>query len=334
MSIENTKNQLNVLLVGCGNIAGNFDHYNQNDMPLTHAGAFSKNKRFKLLGCVDPDEVKLNFFKQGWKIGYGFNDISECIEHSVSFDVISICTPTEIHLRNIELAIQCAPKLIFCEKPITNDLSQTVTITESCNRKKILFCVNYNRRWDEEITQLKKNLESQKFGKLRTVFGVYNKGLLNNGSHMVDLLNYLMGPLNVLYAGHPVFDYSEDNPSIPFILESSKKVPINISCGCASDYSLFELHFIFENCILRMENGGENWVFRSVTESTSFRGYRVPSEAQSYLGSYKKCMTNAVENIAQAIDTKATLLSDAKSAQETQLICEKIIARLPHYKNF
>lgn len=317
--------------MGCGNIAGKFDHYNQIGPPLTHAGAFSENSRFKLLGCVDPDEDKRKSFKLRWKIDYDFEDISECIEHSERFDVISICSPTETHLRNIELAIQCVPKLIFCEKPITNSLSQSESITETCNQKKILFCVNYTRRWDDQVIQLKTDLGSMEYGELRTVFGVYNKGLLNNGSHIIDLLNYLMGPLNVVYTGSPVFDFGKNDPSIPFIVESSKKVPIHISCGCASDYSLFELHFIFENCILRMISGGENWVFCNVIESKSFEGYRVPGKEKHYLGSYKNCMTNAVENIAQAIDTKATLFSNDKSALETQLICEKIKARSSYY---
>ena len=45
-----------VLIVGCGNIAGGFDHEQPGtDTPFTHAGAYCRHGGFALAACVEPD---------------------------------------------------------------------------------------------------------------------------------------------------------------------------------------------------------------------------------------------------------------------------------------
>ena len=90
-----------------------------------------------------------------------------------------------------------APKLIFCEKPISNSLEEVIKINSACKELGILLAVNYTRRWDEDIIRLKSEIDSNSRGSIRSVVTYYNKGILNNGSHILDFLNFLIGDIKV-----------------------------------------------------------------------------------------------------------------------------------------
>lgn len=58
----------NVLVIGTGNIAGDFDAGAAADaLPLTHAGAFRRDGRFRLRACVDPDARRRSGFAAHWQ---------------------------------------------------------------------------------------------------------------------------------------------------------------------------------------------------------------------------------------------------------------------------
>ena len=56
---------LDVLIIGCGNIAGGFDATRRGtDTPFSHAGAYVAQGDFALRCCVDPDEVRRAAFQR------------------------------------------------------------------------------------------------------------------------------------------------------------------------------------------------------------------------------------------------------------------------------
>ena len=85
----------------------------------------------------------------------------------------------------------------------------------------------------------------KKFGELKSITAVYNKGLKNNGSHLIDLLAFLVGKLKFEARGKPIFDFNIKDPSYPFLL-SSGKISIAANIGDSRDYYIFYLKFIFE----------------------------------------------------------------------------------------
>ena len=59
-----------VLIVGCGNIAGGFDAGRGADTPpFTHAGAFAQHPDFAVAACVDPDDAQRAAFAERWQVG-------------------------------------------------------------------------------------------------------------------------------------------------------------------------------------------------------------------------------------------------------------------------
>jgi predicted dehydrogenase len=316
---------LDVLIVGCGNIAGKFDEGSSfNDLPLTHAGAFSKDSRYNISTCIDPDFNKRSAFAKRWSVSNHVECIDELSSFSGSFDVISICSPTGCHGADMDTSLSLKPKLIFCEKPVTISIVETAKLISECDKQKVFCAVNYSRRWDPDIHRLKEDIRLGLRGQLRSVVGVYNKGLLNNGSHMLDLLILLLGPLGIVYVGRPSYDWFPEDPSIPVWLETESNIPINISCGNANDFSFFEVQFVFDSGVLVMEDGGMFWRERKIIKSSTFEGYHNLDVGVFKEGAYKNSMTQALDNIWNVIVNGTELMSDGSSALQTQALCEKI----------
>ena len=322
---HNELEPLTVLIVGCGNIAGGFDKGRKlADFPYTHAGAYVRDNRFKMVACIEPAEARRIEFMKEWDIQLGLSSIDEMLNLDYQFDVISICSPTTYHAHDIEIALQLNPKLIFCEKPITTSLLDTERLVQVCKTANVMMAVNHTRRWDPSVSQLQADILSGRRGELRSIVGIYNKGILNNGSHMLDLLYFLVGPVSVINVGKPVSDYLPNDPTIPVWLENEQGIPIHLACANAEDYADFELQLIFSLGVLTMEEGGLYWRERRAVQSTTFKGYRKLDDGKRYAGEYPHAMIKAIDNIYRAISRDDILVSSGESALLAQRMCEKI----------
>jgi len=319
---------LPVLIVGCGNIAGQFDHNRSASVaPYTHAGAYTRDGRFNLSGCVEPDAARRAAFMAAWGVPIGFGSIEEAMNSGHRFDVISICSPTTCHEHDLEIAVRLKPKLIFCEKPLTTSVVASQRLIEECGKGNILLAVNYSRRFDPDVLKLKVDIRQGRWGRVRSIIGCYNKGILNNGSHMLDLLSLLVGPLKIVEVGKPIYDFFPGDPAIPVWLEGADALPIHIVCGHAEDYAIFEIQLLFSQGALSMEEGGLFWRERRVVDSATFKGYRVLDGGMRRPGQYPQSMLKAVANIHEAITDNKPLASTGDSALVAQRLCEQISQR-------
>ena len=324
---------LKVLIIGCGNIAGGFDTENSaGSAARTHAGAYAGHGSFSVTACVEPDTKKRQAFIKRWDVADGYASLEQLLAHqqatnSAGFDVISICSPTALHYEHALLALRLTPKLIFCEKPVCGDVMQTQSLAQRCSDQGVLLAVNHNRRWDTRVTRLRDQLSAGHWGAVRSVTGQYNKGVLNNGSHMLDLLHDLFGTLTLIDCGTPCFDYLESDPSVPVNLLSAAGVPIALTCGNASDYSLFELQVVTQRGVIAMEDGGLRWRTRLSASSAEFAGYRALDAGQTNQGGYLQTMANAVANIYKAVVSGEALASSGANALKAQQICQQILAQ-------
>lgn len=316
-----------VLLVGCGNIAGGFDTDAAPGVPpRTHAGAYLAHGGFNLAACVEPDSGKREAFARRWGIAQAHADIDAALAADGTYDVISICSPTAAHHEDGIAALALRPRLLFCEKPLCAGLGQAEDLVRSCTAQGVLLAVNHNRRWDTEVLRLRDELASGHWGMLRSVSGHYNKGVLNNGSHMIDLLHDLLGPLEPQCVGSPLYDHWPDDPTVPALLRARDGVEVSLNAGHAVDYSLFELQFVTERAVIAMEDGGMRWRRRLAAPSPEFAGYRALPEGEIGPGGYLATMSNAVANLHDALRSGAALASSGSSALAAQRLCERLRA--------
>jgi predicted dehydrogenase len=315
---------MRTLIVGCGNIAGRFDAGRPGDWPRTHAGAYARDGRFELAACVEPDDTRRAEFMRDWKVTEGFRSLDEAARSKGAFEVVSICSPTASHAQDLRSALGLQPKLIFCEKPATGSAGETARLIAACKEGGVDLAVNYTRRWDPSVADLKKGLDEGRWGALRSVVGYYNKGLVNNGSHMLDLLHLLLGPLRVVHVGKPVDDFSADDPTLPAWLETEGGLPVQIACAHAADFAFFELQLVFARAVITMEEGGLFWRERPAADSAEFSGYRIPGAGERRPGGYAQAMRRSVDNIFGAVRRREPLASTGDSALAAQRLCEEI----------
>lgn len=317
--------KLAVLLVGCGNIAGRLDAgCRSGDWPRTHAGAYTQDGRFALAACVDPDASRRGEFMRAWDVGEGFGSIEDVAARESRFDVVSICSPTPCHARDLRTVLRLRPRLIFCEKPLARDATEAQALVHECAMAGVALSVNYTRRWDPSVAELKAGIHDGRWGTLRSVAGWYNKGLLNNGSHMIDLLLLLLGPLRVIHAGPPVADFTPEDPSRPVWLEDRRGTQVMLACAHAADFAMFELQLVFARAVVSMEEGGLSWRERPVADSAHFPGYRTAGEGTRRPGGYTQAMRRSVDNLFGALERGEKLGSTGETALAAQRLCEEI----------
>jgi hypothetical protein len=157
---------------------------------------------------------------------------------------------------------------------------------------------------------------------------VYNKGLLNNGSHILDLLFYLLGSLSVEYVGIPVFDFTPEDPSFPLNLATIDEIPISLSCSNSHDFQLIELDFVFSNARIKLLDGGLRWSVQRVVDSQYFAGYKGLSPEVISEGTYLKAFENALTNIYDYLCADADLTCSGRDALNILKLCSEIKTRV------
>ena len=258
-----------------------------------------------------------------WSVSIGFASLEEAVAADIRCDVVSICSPTACHTDDLAQVLEMRPRLVFCEKPVTPTVAQTAALVARCDELGIPLAINHNRRWDPALVMLRGELQAGRRGALRSVTGFYNKGILNNGSHMFDLLHYLLGDLAVVAVGRPVQDYPADDPTFPIWLSAAGDVPVFIACGDARDYALFELQLVFSGGIVSIEDGGQRWRERRAEESTVFKGYRMLDAGRFLPGADDASMLAAIDNIHRHLYHGDTVACTGHTALAAQRLCEQ-----------
>ena len=297
------------------------------NQPRTHAGAFDRHDRFFIAGCIEPIDSRREEFMDYWGVPLGFRSTRELQKVDLNFDVICICSPAEEHYRHVLFAISRKPRVIFCEKPISFTEDQTLDLITKCKAEDIHIVVNYSRRWDPDVVDLKIDIEKKRRGELVSVTGIYNRGLFNNGSHLVDVLFFLFGQLTVVSVGRPVKGISKD-VSVAFSLRDRNNRDMQIAVSSSDYYSVFELRFMFTKEILTMEKGGLVWRTQSPSANKYYEGYTELEQSEVREGRYLEAMALAVDDIHNLLETQIKPSNEISEAVEVNRVCEQIISQI------
>ncbi len=304
------KAKFSVLIIGCGAIAGGYDSQDiSGPNILTHAKAFNIHDGFDLVGCLDIDpEIAQNFVDM-WKVDKAYVNLERAMRDH-EFDVISICTSTPSHENYLRKLLGYNVRLIFCEKPITDNL---YTAREMAGLYKDKMAVNYLRRFDPDIRQVSTDIARGKFGGFISGKSLYNKGLYNNGSHMTDLIQMLIGPLKVVTAANIIHDYWSDDPTISARLEAGENARIEMTGSDVRDGMVFDLELDFEKAKISLLDFSQILTIQ----------YKDGTERKMNTG-LNRGMLNAVSNIYDHLTGDSELYSKADNAISALETCSEI----------
>lgn len=313
------------MIVGCGRIAGGYDEAGSPERVLSHAGAYRRHPGFEMVACVERDAERRKAFMAHWNIPHGFADLASCFDARLGIEVASLCLPTEAHAAALARLLELPLRAVLCEKPLTDDVAENRRLVEAYEAAGRLLAVNYMRRWDPDLRALAHDLRSGRWGEVRAAVGYYSKGLLNNGSHMVDLVDLLIGPARLCTTLSSRVDWREDDPSIDVAL-ACDGVPVYLIAGDSRDYTLFELEIVAERGVISIEDSGCVIRTRAATDSDRYPGQRhLGPERQSPTG-LERGMMAVIDNLHSAITMGEPLACDGRQALAVEGLCAEIRA--------
>ncbi len=197
-----TGRKIKIAIVGCGRISKN------------HFLSIEKHSAdLELVGVCDND------FSIAKEYGKKYN--VPAYEHYSSMlrechaDIISLCTPSGLHANQTILAARHG-KHVITEKPMATRWNDGLRMVEACDKADVRLFVIKQNRYNSTLQLLKRAINEKRFGKIHMVHlnvfwtrpqeyydsakwrGTWEMdggALMNQASHYVDLLEWLIGPI-------------------------------------------------------------------------------------------------------------------------------------------
>jgi len=311
------------LVVGCGKIGGGYNAGPHDPMVLTHALAYVRHPGFALSACVEPDESVRARFMEKWSVPCGYATLDDALERG-QFDVVSVCSPTGTHIPHLVRLLDADVKAVFAEKPLDGLAQAARAIGDKFGSRRVPVAVNFTRRFDPAMRQLRDAIRSGRYGALHSVIGWYSGDLLNNGSHLLDLVIFLTGHVPAAAsrsarAGLQRTDgeiLSMDVGGAGFVVIGRRE----------SDMTRFEIELACADAIITIEDAGLTIRTRRRSSSDVFPGEVVPDRGQWTTTQYGSAMLTALDELANWREG-ARLSSDIESACDAIELVDSLNAR-------
>lgn len=194
--------KIRIAIVGCGRISKN--HFSSIEIHDTE---------LELVAVCELDEQLLIKYKQQFLVN-GYQNLSEMLEKE-RLDVVSICTPSGMHSKQV-IEVAQAGVHVITEKPMATRWEDGLNMVRACDEANVkLFVVKQNRR-NATLQLLKRAVDEKRFGRIYMVHlnvfwsrpqSYYDQAkwrgtwefdggaLMNQASHYVDLIDWLIGPV-------------------------------------------------------------------------------------------------------------------------------------------
>lgn len=194
--------RLKVGVVGCGRISHN------------HFGAIDiHSKDLQLASVCDIDERAGEEAGEKWNVP-AYRDMKQMVEQE-ELDLIVLCTPSGLHPDQAVMAANHQINVVT-EKPMATRWKDGIRMVRACDDNGVhLFVVKQNRK-NSTLQLLKRAIDERRFGKIHMVgLNVYwsrpqsyydsakwrgtweldGGAFMNQASHYVDLIDWLIGPV-------------------------------------------------------------------------------------------------------------------------------------------
>lgn len=199
--------RLRIAVIGCGRIAQN------------HLKAIAQHAdELELVAVCDTDPATLAAHVGEWGVP-GYARLDELLA-AVRPDLVALCTPSGLHPDQTVAAAAHGANVIT-EKPMATRWADGLRMVKACDAANVrLFVVKQNRR-NATLQLLKRAIDEKRFGRIymvhlnvfwsrpqsyydtakwRGTWELDGGALMNQASHYVDLLSWLVGPIESVHA--------------------------------------------------------------------------------------------------------------------------------------
>jgi predicted dehydrogenase len=253
-----------------------------------HAKAIQSIKNARLIGICgsNPDKVRILTEKYNCKT---FSNYEEMLR-SGEIEIVTIATPSGAHM---EPTIEAARhgKHVICEKPLEISLERIDKMIESHAKAGTKLGGIFNYRFNDSLKYLKTAVEKGRFGTISYASvhipwwrseGYYKDSwhgtlkldgggaLMNQSIHMIDILQYLMGPIDSLQAYTATLGHSIEVEDTAAAILQFKNNALGVIYGSTASFpGQFRRLEITgtKGTVIQVENSFKVWQFADQTEN-------------------------------------------------------------------
>jgi UDP-N-acetyl-2-amino-2-deoxyglucuronate dehydrogenase len=195
-----------IALVGCGRISKN------------HFDAIAKVEGLAISAVCDEIEARAKAAGEALGVPW-FTDYAKLLREAPC-EAVTIATPSGLHPAH-GIAAAKAGKHVICEKPMATRLQDADALVKACDDAKVLLFVVKQNRLNLPVQLLKRAIDKGRFGRIyvanttvwwarpqeyydqapwRGTWEFDGGAFLNQASHYVDLMQWLVGPVDSVMA--------------------------------------------------------------------------------------------------------------------------------------
>jgi len=193
-------------LVGCGRIS------------KTHFDALARVDGLTLSGVADTDVDRARAAGESQRVPW-YRSVDELLAAG-NVDIVAVCTPSGLHSAH-GVAVARAGKHVVVEKPMSISLEQADALVHACDQAGVQLFVVKQNRLNPPIQLLKRAIDKGRFGRIylanvtvrwqrpqeyydaepwRGTWEFDGGAIMNQASHYVDLIQWLVGPVESVMA--------------------------------------------------------------------------------------------------------------------------------------
>ncbi len=200
--------KIKIAVVGCGRISKN------------HFGSIQEHSdELELVAVCDIDPLVLEEHSSKYQVS-AYLDMEEMLQKE-QIDLVALCTPSGVHPDQTVLAAKYKVH-VMTEKPMATRWNDGVRMVKACDEAGVRLFVVKQNRLNTTLQLLKRAITDKLFGKINLVQlnvfwtrpqSYYDQGhgwrgtwefdggaFMNQASHYVDLLDWLIGPVDKIQA--------------------------------------------------------------------------------------------------------------------------------------
>ncbi len=121
-----------------------------------------------------------------------YEDHGEMLERE-ELDLVSVCTWPRGHCEATIAAAENGAKGILCEKPMAVSLDEADRMIEACEKAGAALAIGHAHRFSPQAVQARELVQAGEIGEIAMIWGHCTLDLMNNGTHVIDLISYLNG---------------------------------------------------------------------------------------------------------------------------------------------
>ncbi len=316
-----------IAIIGCGNIGSKLDENKDLSYALSHAGAYQKmGQDISFLVDIDKDRLLTAAKTRGVQTTYTSYDE---LFNNEEIDILSICSSTNLREAIFIRALESKIPVIICEKPIASNYDEAIKIKSLVENSSSTCILNYSRRWDEDVQQIKKIIASGELGKMTSAQITYGKGILNNASHALNLLDFFIESEKDINFVQRINDDRIDFDAAYNVMMTYRspdnQFPVILKATDHRNFTLWEIDLLFSKGRITFENSGLTKKIYNVVDSPVFEGYRILNLDLELSDGYLPCMENMITESLQIFNKqKKSSRSSISDALQSMTLIEKI----------